>query len=65
MIHEKQYRVSAKDGTTATLVPRVGERDPLSRIDPATPSQIVLTFTATPSDYVVNAIIKLRLQKRK
>jgi hypothetical protein len=65
MIHEKQYRVSAADATTATLVPRTGERDPQSRIDPATPTGIVLTFAATPTAYAVNAIVKVRLQKRK
>lgn len=65
MIHEKQYRVSAADATTATLVPRAGERDPQSRIDPATPTGIVLTFAARPTDYAVDSIVKVRLQKRK
>lgn len=62
--HEKQYRVSAADGTTATLVPRDGERDPSSRNDPATPTQIVLTFAATPSFYAVNRIISLELEAK-
>lgn len=60
--HEKQYRVSATTATTATLVPRDGERDPLSRNDPATPTQIVFTFAATPSFYTVDKIVNLEIE---
>lgn len=59
---EKQFRVSAADATTATLVPKDGERDPQSRNDPATPTGIVFTFAATPSVYAVNRIISLELE---
>lgn len=61
---EKQYRVSAADATTATLVPRTGERDPLQRVEPEAPTQIVLTFAATPTRYAVNRIIAVELEAK-
>lgn len=63
--YEKQYRISAADATTATLVPKDGERGvsgASQSLAVNNPTQIVLTFAATPSLYTVNRIINVELE---
>ena len=67
MVYSKQYRISAADGTTATLVPKDGERgvagaSASAAVDPATATQIVLTFGATPTSFAVNRIVNVDLE---
>lgn len=63
--YEKQYRISAADGTTATLVPKDGERGVAGAsgsLAVNNPSQIVLTFAATPTLYTVDRIVNVELE---
>lgn len=62
----KQYRVSAADATTATLVPKVGERGgaPVTG-DPVNPTGIVLTWAARPDKtFFVDRIIELTFEAK-
>ena len=45
-IKDSTYKVSASDGTTSTLVPA-------GALQPGAPTQIVLTFVATPAELTV------------
>jgi hypothetical protein len=57
----KQYRVSEADATTATLVPKIGER----KGDPVDPTGIVITWTATPTGtFYVDRIIDLTFEAK-
>ena len=58
----KQYRVSAADATTATLVPKVGERGAVSG-DPVDPTGIVITWAARPTGtFFVDRIIEITFE---
>jgi hypothetical protein len=67
---EKEFIITAKDGTTATLVPFVGMNSsgPVSATLPVADqdiqgglSQIVLTFTTTPTDFFKRVGGKVRM----
>jgi hypothetical protein len=54
-IKDVTMKVSAADGTTATLVP-------VATAGPQTPSQIVVTFAATPVEFTAGKPVRVRIE---
>ena len=51
-VSDQQYRCSAKDATTATFVPATPGSGSAGQV----PTQIVVTWAATPVEFIVGAI---------